>query len=177
MTASAIFRKHLLARPEGRACNVCIDCGHDKMTLSNDLRSSLSLSITALLVLLLLLDGVTIRVRESLLLHHRNSRMYRIQIVLGSAVRVVVLVCPGKVLAVVAGEIEVVECMVSWRVDPFLPPTSGNHIAVVDKDCPELDEDKEEEVGPLVHGADVDEDAGHKRVVYLMMEQDKVLEG
>lgn len=44
--------------------------------------------------------------------------------------------------------------MMGWGVDILLPPRSGNHIAVVNEDCPDLDHDKEEEVELLVHGAD-----------------------
>jgi len=46
-----------------------------------------------------------------------------------------------------------------WRVDEPLEQMVVDHVPVVDQDRPQLDEDEEDEVGVLVHGADEDEDA------------------
>jgi hypothetical protein len=53
----------------------------------------------------------------------------------------------------------VVEGVVGGRVDDILEPVTGDHVAIVDKDGPELDNDEEEHVEVLLHRADIDEDA------------------
>lgn len=69
-----------------------------------------------------------------------------------------VAVCPCEVLAVVAGEEHVVKSVVGGAVDELLEPVTGNHVAIVDEDSPDLNADEEEHVEVLLHGADVDED-------------------
>jgi hypothetical protein len=63
-------------------------------------------------------------------------------------------------LAIVARKVEVMQCMVRGRVDESLEEVARDHVAVVDEDGPDLDEDEEDEVEVLLHGADEDEDAG-----------------
>lgn len=66
---------------------------------------------------------------------------------------------PGEVLAVVDGEVHVVQCVVSGAVDELLGPVAGDHVAVVDQDGPDLDGDEEDHVEISLHGADEDEEA------------------
>lgn len=108
-----------------------------------------------------LLDGVTILVRKALLLHDSNGLVDGIQLGHGSSVGVPVVVGPCEVLAIVAGEIHVVESVVGGAVNKPLEPVAGDHVAVVNEDGPDLNTDKEEHVKVLLHGADVDEDTVH----------------
>ncbi len=57
--------------------------------------------------------------------------MDRIQLGSRSSVTTVVIVSPGEILAVVAGEIQVVKGVVSWRVDVGFEEMTGDHVAVV----------------------------------------------
>ena len=45
-------------------------------------------------------------------------------------------------LSVVAGEIKVVQCVVSWRVDIPLQHVTRDHIAIMDEDGPDLNKDE-----------------------------------
>src|SRR6478735_10517592 len=110
------------------------------------------------LLILGLLDGVSILVHQALLAHDSDRLVNRIQLGHGSTVRVPVVVGPCEVLAVVAGEEHVVESVVSRAVDELFEPMASNHVAVVDKDGPDLNADEEEHVKVLLHGADVDKD-------------------
>ena len=89
-----------------------------------------------------------------------------IQLGAGIAVRVKVVVGPGEILAVVAGKVHVVQRVVRWAVDKLFRPGAGNHVAVVDEDGPELDQDEEDGVEVLLHGADEDKDAGRTESVF-----------
>ena len=113
------------------------------------------------LLVLGLLDGVTILVRKALLLHDSNGLVDGIQLGHGSTVGVPVVVGPCEVLAVVAGEVHVVESVMSGAVDKPLEPVAGDHVAVVNEDGPDLNADEEEHVEVLLHGADVDKDTIH----------------
>lgn len=73
--------------------------------------------------------------------------------------RVPVAVGPCEVLAVVAGEVHVVQSVVGRAVDELFEPMASDHVAVVDKNGPDLNADEEEHVEVLLHGADVDKDA------------------
>jgi hypothetical protein len=110
------------------------------------------------LLILGLLNGVAILVGKSLLLHDSNGLVDGIQLGHGSSVGVPVVVGPCEVLAIVAGEVHVVERVVGGAVDKLLEPVAGNHVAIVDEDGPDLNADEEEHVEVLLHGADVDED-------------------
>lgn len=68
--------------------------------------------------------------------------------------RVEVVIAPSEVLAVVDGEVHVVQGVVSRAVDEFLCPVARDHVAVVDEDCPDLYGDEEHHVEVSVHGAD-----------------------
>lgn len=87
-----------------------------------------------------------------------------IQLGTGLAVRVKVVVGPCKVLSVVAGEVHVMQRVVRRAVDKLFRPGAGNHVTVVDEDGPKLDHDEENGVEVLLHGADVDKDAGYESV-------------
>jgi hypothetical protein len=50
--------------------------------------------------------------------------------------------------------------VVSGRIDKLLEVVAGDHVAVVDEDGPDLDEDKKGEIEVFLHRADEDEDAG-----------------
>jgi hypothetical protein len=121
------------------------------------------------LLALLLVDGVAVLVGESLLLHDLDGVVDGVQVGLGRSVRVPVVIGPGKVLAVVDSKVHVVQGVVSRAVDELFQPVSGNHVAIVDKDGPDLDENKENQVKVLLHGADVDEDATTMLAIWYML--------
>jgi hypothetical protein len=116
------------------------------------------------LLILGLFDGVTILVRESLLLHDPNGLVDGVQLRHGSSVGVPVVVGPCEVLAVVASKVHVVESVMSGAVDELLEPVASNHVTVVNEDSPDLNADEKEHVEVLLHGADVDEDMVRKRL-------------
>jgi hypothetical protein len=44
-------------------------------------------------------------------------------------------------------------------VEPLLCPMAGNHIAIVNEDCPDLDSNKEDHVQMSLHWTDENKDA------------------
>lgn len=70
-----------------------------------------------------------------------------------------VRVGPGEVLAVVDGEVHVVEGVMGGAVEELLGPVARDHVAVVDEDGPDLDGDEEDHVQVALHWADEDEEA------------------
>jgi hypothetical protein len=54
----------------------------------------------------------------------------------------------------------VVQSVVGRTVDELFEPMASNHVAIVDKNGPDLNADEEEHVEVLLHGADVDKNAG-----------------
>lgn len=78
------------------------------------------------------------------------------------SVGVKVAVGPSKVLAVVDGEVEMVEGVVGGAVDVFLEPMARYHVAVMDEDCPDLYQDEHGHIEVLLHGADKNEDTEGK---------------
>lgn len=111
------------------------------------------------LLVLGLLGGVALLVDKALLAHDLEGIVDGVELGAGVAVRVEFVVSPGEVLAVVASKVHVVERVVSWRVDNTLKPVAGDHVAVVDKDGPDLDEDEKNEVEVLLHWADINKNA------------------
>ncbi len=67
---------------------------------------------------------------------------------------------PREILAVVDGEVHMVEGVVRGAVEEGFGPVAGDHVAVVDEDRPDLDEDEEQHVQVFVHGDEEDEEAG-----------------
>jgi hypothetical protein len=61
-------------------------------------------------------------------------------------------------LAVVAGEVEVVQSVVGGRVDVPLEKVSADHVAIVNEDGPQLNKDEKTEIEVFVKWEDVDED-------------------
>lgn len=96
---------------------------------------------------------------QSLLLHALERIKNRIQSRAWGTVRVVVGVCPGKVLAVVTRKVQVVQCVVSGRVDVAFEKVTGDHVTVVDENAPQLDKDEESKEEDLVNGENVHEEA------------------
>lgn len=85
--------------------------------------------------------------------------MEGVQLGLGCAVGAEVGVGPGEVLAVVDGEVHVVQGMVGGAVEELFRPVARDHVAVVDQDGPDLDGDEEDHVQVALHWADEDEQA------------------
>ena len=85
--------------------------------------------------------------------------------------RVEVVVCPGEVLPVVASEVQMVQGMVSWAVEPALQPRIGDHVSVMDEYGPELDSNKEDCIEVLLHWADEDEHATRKVSGYPILHE------
>jgi len=65
---------------------------------------------------------------------------------------------PSEVLSIVADKVEMVEGMMGWAVDHVLERMIGDHVRVVDEDCPEVDEDEEDEVEVALEREDEDEE-------------------
>ena len=66
-------------------------------------------------------------------------------------------------LAVVHGEVEVVQRVVCGPVDDLLERVAGDHVGVVDEDGPEVDKDEEAEVEVALDGEEEDEQmVGHR---------------
>lgn len=42
------------------------------------------------------------------------------------------------------------KCVMCWRVNEFLKEVTCNHIAIVDENCPDVDDDEEGDVEVLV---------------------------
>lgn len=116
---------------------------------------------TMRLLLLRLGNGVARLVDKTLRPHDLERVVDGVELWPGRAVRVEVVVAPGEVLAVVDGEVHVVQRVVGWAVDELLGPVTGDHVAVVDEDGPDLHGDEEDHVEVPVHGTDEDEGAGH----------------
>lgn len=78
--------------------------------------------------------------------------------------RVKIVVGPGEVLAVVDGEVHVVQRVVCRAVDELLSPVSRNHVTVMNQDRPDLHEDEHDQVKVPLHRADEDEDVVRQRL-------------
>jgi hypothetical protein len=98
------------------------------------------------LLLLRLGNRVARLVNKTLRPHDLERIVNGIQLGPGRAVRVEVVVAPGEVLAVVDGEVHVVQRVMGRAVDELLGPVPGDHVAVVDEDGPDLHGDKEHHV-------------------------------
>ena len=61
-------------------------------------------------------------------------------------VRAAVLVGPRKVLAVIAGEAEVMQCVVSRSIDSIFEGMISDHIRIVNKNGPKVDQDEKDEI-------------------------------
>lgn len=55
-------------------------------------------------------------------------------------------VSESKVLAVIHGEVEMVQRMMRRSVDDIFQGMTGDHIGIVDEDAPEIDKDEETEI-------------------------------
>lgn len=96
-------------------------------------------------------------VNKPLLAHHLEGVVNGVEVGLRCAMRLEATVCPGKVLAVVDGEVKVVQGVVRGAVDVVLEPVAGDHVAIMDEDGPYLNEDEHGHVEVLLHGEDEDE--------------------
>lgn len=85
--------------------------------------------------------------------------MEGVELGLGRAVGAKVGVGPGEVLAVVDGEVHVVQGVVGGAVEELFGPVARDHVAVVDQDGPDLDGNEEDHVQVALHWADEDEEA------------------
>ena len=85
--------------------------------------------------------------------------MNRVEFWRRSAVRVKVRVGPSKVLAVVAGKIEMVKRVVGRRVDESFEEMARDHVSIVNQDRPELDKNEQPDVEVSVEREHVDKDA------------------
>lgn len=119
----------------------------------------INLDLSSQPCLLPLLLDVPILIDKPLLPHSLERVMKRVELGLGGAVGAEVAVGPGEVLAVVDGEVHVVEGVVGGAVDVLLKPVARDHVAVVNEDGPDLHESEEGHVEVLLEGADEDEDA------------------
>lgn len=82
---------------------------------------------------------------------------------------------PGEILPVVAGKVEVMQCVMSWSVDEPLEEMTGNHIPIMNEDGPKLDKDEETEVEVFVQGKE--EHKGAERVSDATCNSSKRLTG
>lgn len=73
--------------------------------------------------------------------------------------RAKVAVGPSEVLTVVHGEVHVVKSVVRGAVQELLGPVTGNHVAVVNENGPDLNSDEKDKVEVSLHGAEKDESA------------------
>ena len=89
-----------------------------------------------------------------------------VQLGLGGAVGVEVVVAPSEVLSVVDSEVHVVQGVVRRAVDELLSPMAGDHVAVVNDNGPDLHYDEEHEVQVLLNG----EDEGENTVLRVSRE-------
>lgn len=112
------------------------------------------------LLRLLLRDELIVLVDETLCAQHLERVVQRVELRLRCAVRAKVAVGPGEVLAVVDGEVHVVQGVVGGAVEPLFCPVTLDHVAVVDEDGPDLHGYEERHVEVALHGAEEDEKAG-----------------
>ena len=70
-----------------------------------------------------------------------------------------VVVGPCKVLPIVDSEIHVMEGVVGRAVDILLKPVARDHVTIVDKNRPNLDQNEENHVQVLLHRAEENEHA------------------
>ena len=96
--------------------------------------------------LLGLIDRVALLVDESLGAHDLEGIVQRVQGRVRGPVGAEIAIGPGKVLAVVDGEVDVVKGVVGGAVDELFGPVARDHVAVVDKDGPDLDAHKQYQV-------------------------------
>jgi hypothetical protein len=118
-------------------------------------------ALTTMLLLLRLSNRVSSLINKALGSHDLQRVVNGVQLGPRRAVRVEVVVAPREVLAVVDGEVHVVQRVVGRAVDELLGPVARDHVAIVDEDGPDLHRDEEHHVQVPVHGADEDEGAGH----------------
>lgn len=85
--------------------------------------------------------------------------MQWVELGLGRAVRFEVAVGPGEVLAVVDGEVHVMQSVVGGTVDVLLEPVARDHVAVVDQNGPDLHQHEENHVEVFLDWADENKDA------------------
>lgn len=72
------------------------------------------------------------------------------------SMRIEVVVAPGEVLAVVDGEVNVMQGVVGGTVDKLLCPVSGDHVAIMYENGPDLHSDEEKHVQVPIHWANKD---------------------
>ena len=106
----------------------------------------------------ILRDWVALVIHQPLFAHDLEGFVEGVQIGLGRAVGVEVVIGPGEVLAVVAREVDVVQRVVCRAVNVLLEPVARNHVAVVDEDGPDLHRQEEHHVEVLLDRANEGED-------------------
>lgn len=111
------------------------------------------------LVTLWLVNRVPLLIHQALGAHDLEGIVEGVELGLGGPVGAEVRVGPGEVLAVVDGEVHVVQGVVGGAVEELLGPVARDHVAVVDQDGPDLDGDEEDHVQVALHWADEDEEA------------------
>ena len=82
--------------------------------------------------------------------------MDRVEIGSWCSVGVEVIIAPGEILPVVDGEVHVMQGMVCGAVDKLLGPVSGDHVAIVYENGPNLHSNEEEHIQVPIHWADED---------------------
>lgn len=97
-------------------------------------------------LLVLLADGLVVLVHQALGAHDLERVVEGVQLRLRGLVRAKLRVGPCEVLAVVAGEVDVVQRVVRRAVDVLLEPVACDHVAVVDEDGPDLHGEEEHHV-------------------------------
>lgn len=107
--------------------------------------------------------GSLLLCKRRLVLEHIDGEK-RVVLCLGSAVGATHSVANGKVLAVVAGEEEVVQGVVRGTVDDFFEWRVADHVRVVDQDAPEVDKDKEADGDDAVEREDKGKDVVRERL-------------
>ena len=74
------------------------------------------------------------------------------------------LVRPCEVLAVVDGEIQMMQSMVCGSINHVLEPMTGDHIRIVNEHRPDIDADEEREVEMFLDGEEIGEDMVGERL-------------
>ena len=68
------------------------------------------------------------------------------------------LICPGEVLTVVHGEIQMVQSMMGGSVDDVLQPMAGDHVRIVNEHRPDVHAHEEDKMEVLLNREEVRKD-------------------
>ena len=89
---------------------------------------------------------------------------HRVQAAVRLPVRTSNPICPSEVLAIVHGEIQMVQGMMCRPIDNVLQPVAGDHIRIVNENRPYVHADEECEVEVFLNGEDVGKDVVGERL-------------